>query len=61
MNDSIDRFVRAALAKNVALTLMNHPQSAHGFDNRNDDERSREIIRAAIAFMKFHLGVQSGG
>lgn len=58
MNDSIDRFVREALSKDTALTLMNHPQGAHGFDNRNDDERSREIIRAAIAFMKFHLGLQ---
>jgi acetyl esterase/lipase len=59
MDDSIDRFVREALAKNAALTLMNHPQGAHGFDNRNDDDRSREIIRAAIAFMRLHLGLET--
>src|SRR6266511_4310201 len=52
MDDSIDRFVREALAKNIALTLANHPQGVHGFDNQNDDERSREIIRSAIAFMQ---------
>jgi acetyl esterase/lipase len=55
MDDSIDRFVNEALAKNIALTLMNHPQGVHGFDNQNDDERSREIIRSAIAFIQIHL------
>lgn len=55
MDDSIDRFVNEALAKNIALTLMNHPQGVHGFDNQNDDERSPEIIRSAIAFMQIHL------
>ena len=58
MNDSIDRFIREAISKNAAITVMNHPQGAHGFDNRNDDERSREIIQAAIAFMKLHLGLK---
>jgi acetyl esterase/lipase len=55
MDDSIDRFVKESLAKNIALTLMNHPQGVHGFDNQNDDDRSREIIRGAIAFMQIHL------
>jgi len=57
MDDSIDRFVKDALENNIALTLANHPQGVHGFDNQNDDERSREIIRSAIAFMQTHLGV----
>lgn len=55
MDDSIDRFVNEALARNIALTLANHPQGVHGFDNQNDDDRSREIIRSAIAFMQNHL------
>ena len=55
MDDSIDRFVREALVRNIALTLANHPQGVHGFDNQNNDDRSREIIRSAIAFMQFHL------
>ncbi|HEX8921693.1 MAG TPA: alpha/beta hydrolase [Pyrinomonadaceae bacterium] len=58
MNDSIDRFIREAISKNAAITVMNHPQGVHGFDNSNDDARSREIIQAAIAFMKLHLGVK---
>lgn len=57
MNDSIDRFIREAVAKNVALTVYNHPRGVHGFDNQTDDERSREIIRAALDFMKTHLGL----
>jgi acetyl esterase/lipase len=56
MLDSIDRFVAEALSKNIALTLMNHPQGVHAFDNQNDDERSREIIRTAIEFIRAHLG-----
>ncbi len=55
MDDSIDRFVREALAKNVALTVANHPNGVHGFDNQTDDERSREIVQSAIAFMKSNL------
>ncbi|MCU1242584.1 MAG: alpha/beta hydrolase [Candidatus Acidoferrum typicum] len=56
MNDSIDRFVAAALAANTPLTCMNHPSGEHGFDNQNDDDRSREIVAAALAFLRAHLG-----
>ena len=55
MNDSIDRFLSAATAANAPLTYMNHPLGEHGFDNQNDDDRSREIIRAALAFLRTHL------
>jgi hypothetical protein len=55
MDDSIDRFVGAALTRNISLSVMNHPAGVHGFDNQNDDDRSREIIEASIAFMKRHL------
>jgi acetyl esterase/lipase len=55
MDDSIDRFMRQALTRNINLTFMNHPNGVHGFDNQNDDDRSREIIRSAITFMQTHL------
>jgi acetyl esterase/lipase len=55
MDDSIDRFINEALAQNVLLNFANHPQGVHGFDNQNDDERSREIIREAIEFIDIHL------
>jgi acetyl esterase/lipase len=55
MNDSIDRFIREAISKNAMITVANHSQGVHGFDNQNDDQRSREIIRNTIDFMKTHL------
>ena len=55
MNDSIDRFIATAIVANAPVTFMNHPLGEHGFDNQNDDERSREIIRSALAFMHTHL------
>jgi acetyl esterase/lipase len=55
MKDSIDRFVAQAISKNAPITFINHPQGVHGFDNQNNDDRSREIVRAAISFMREHL------
>jgi acetyl esterase/lipase len=59
MDDSIDRFIKEALVADIALTVANHPQGVHGFDNQNNDDRSREIIRTALEFMKAHLGPAS--
>ena len=58
MNDSIDRFVNTAVSKNLALTFENHPSGVHGFDNQNNDDRSREIIQNAIAFMRSNLSME---
>ena len=55
VDDSIDRFIKEALNKNIALNFANHPNGVHGFDNLNDDKRSLEIIRQAIEFIKTHL------
>ena len=55
LNESIDRFVNTAIAKNASLVFMNHPLGVHGFDTLTDDDTSRHIIRAALAFMKDHL------
>lgn len=55
INDSIDRFTREAMSKNISLTIVNQPTGVHGFDNQTDDDRSREIVQNAIAFIKRHL------
>lgn len=55
LNDGLDRFVAEALAENAPVTVVNHPSGEHGFDNQNASERSREIIRGAIEFMRDHL------
>jgi hypothetical protein len=57
INDSIDRFARVALTQNSPITIVNHPRGEHGFDTQTDDERSREIIRSALTFMRAHLGL----
>lgn len=54
-NDWMARFLETAIAQNAELTLMIHPTGVHGFDNQNDDERSREIIRATLEFLRLHL------
>jgi acetyl esterase/lipase len=59
MLDSIDRFINEALAKNIALSFANQPEGVHGFDNQNNDDRSREIIRTAIEFIRLHLASEN--
>jgi acetyl esterase/lipase len=59
MLDSIDRFINEALAKNIAPSFANQPEGVHGFDNQNNDDRSREIIRTAIEFIRLHLGSEN--
>jgi len=55
LNDSIDRFVARALEENANVVVWNHPIGVHTFDNQNDDDRSREIVGAALEFMHRHL------
>jgi hypothetical protein len=56
LNDSIDRFVAGALARNLPLTLVNNPTAPHAFDLVDDSEATREVIRRILAFLAFHLG-----
>ena len=53
LNDTIDRFVAAALARNLPLTLINHATAPHSFDLLDDSETSREVIRRMLAFLRF--------
>ncbi len=55
LNQALDSFINEALAQNVELTVMNHPTGQHGFDVRDDDARSNEIIQATLEFLKTHL------
>lgn len=55
LNDSIERFVVAALRKNVTIDVMNHPTGQHGFDFRDDNQRTREILARTLEFIRAHL------
>ncbi|HJQ22747.1 MAG TPA: alpha/beta hydrolase [Blastocatellia bacterium] len=54
LNSGVDRFVQMALANNLTVEVMNHPAGHHGFDVDDNNERSREIIKRGLAFIKTH-------
>jgi acetyl esterase/lipase len=54
LNDGVDRFVQLALSKNVTIEVVNHATGHHGFDIEDDNDRSREIIRRTIEFIRTH-------
>jgi dienelactone hydrolase len=55
LNDGIDRFVQQALKKNVELDLLNHSTGQHGFEGRDDNQRTRDILRRTVEFIRAHL------
>lgn len=55
INEAMDGFLRRALELNLSVDYYNHPEGQHGFDIRDDDDRSREIIAATLAFLVRHL------
>lgn len=59
LNRGLDVFVAAALGRNLPITVVNHAQGPHGFDVFDDGERSREIVRAVLAFLQSHLNAFS--
>jgi acetyl esterase/lipase len=61
INDSVDEFLRTAFAKGLTVDLMTHPQGHHAFDILDADERSREIIRRTIEYLKDHLTAGEAG
>jgi hypothetical protein len=55
LNESIDRFVARALARNLPVTLVNHPDAPHAFDLFHDSETTREVIGLILGFLRRHL------
>jgi hypothetical protein len=55
LNDSIDRFVAKAVARNQPITLVNHAAGPHSFDLLHDSETSRAVIRQVLGFLRAHL------
>ena len=55
LNETIDRFLAHAVARNLPITFVNHPEGPHAFDLFHDSETTREIIRQILAFLRFHL------
>lgn len=55
LNDGIDAFVAAALAKNAPVSLINYPAGDHGFEILNDTDETRRVIAQSIAWVKSRL------
>ncbi|MGK6356325.1 alpha/beta hydrolase [Sphingomonas sp. DT-207] len=51
INATIDRFLAAALAAGQPVTLVNAPESEHGFDGYNDTNESRRIVAQSFRFV----------
>lgn len=51
LHTATERFVTAGLTAGATIDLLNHPAGQHAFDIRNDDERSREILRRSLDFI----------
>lgn len=58
IKESNDLFYTIAKDKGIDITMLSHPQGKHGFDMMNDDERTREIIKETLEFVKRCGGVK---
>lgn len=56
LNQSLDRFVAAAIERNLPITFVNHHVSPHSFELGDDSLVSRRLIAAMLDFMAVHLG-----
>lgn len=56
-NQAIDVFIAKALAKNVAIEVINYSEGHHGFDVVDNTDESRTIIQRTLTFLKEHLAI----
>ena len=52
LNETLDRFVAGAIARNLPLTFMNHPDAPHVFDLLHDSAATRAIVRGCLGFLR---------
>ena len=55
LNHALDRFVGAALAVNLPVTVVNHATGPHAFDLFDDTRTSRDVVEGVLAFLQCHL------
>ncbi len=56
INRSVELFLSGMLALNGDINLLDHPLGRHGFDILDDNDQSRDVIAATVAFLKSRLG-----
>ena len=57
LNAALDRFVLAALARNLPLSLVNHHTASHAFELDDDSGASQHVVDQMLAFMRHHMMV----
>ena len=55
INDSVDEFLREAVKQNLSIEFVNYVEGTHGFDVDVNTDRTREIIKRTLEFVKKHL------
>lgn len=56
LNDSLDRFIAAAVGRNLDLTLVNYPAGVHAFDILDESAEAKRIVSEVLGFMRCRLG-----
>lgn len=56
LNETLDRFVCDALARNLPITVTNHPSGPHAFDLLDDGETTRQVVGDVLSFLRTRLG-----
>jgi len=55
LNETLDRFLARALARNLPVTLANLPAAPHAFDLLQDSAETRNAINQILAFLQGNL------
>lgn len=55
LNEVLDRFIMSALARNLPITIANHPNGPHAFDLFDDSHPTRVIIQQVLEFLNLQL------
>ena len=57
LNESIDAFEAEAIARNSPVSVVRFPEGVHGFDILDDSQRSIEMIKLCVEFLRLRLNV----
>jgi dienelactone hydrolase len=55
LNESLDRFIAGALARNLPVTVVNQPEAPHAFDLYVDSADTRIVVQQILDFLRSHL------
>jgi dienelactone hydrolase len=57
LNDSIDKFEAEAIARNSPVSVIQYPEGVHAFDILDTSQRSVEMIKLCLGFLRLRLNV----